>query len=167
MANVSYFALYKIIFYIYTGIIDLRDVDMGTILEILTEGDVFLLEELSSQVVQYLHSDINRFIGKDMVILVEFIIDNDIFKQKFESLFYDIVKDIKVLVFDTNEMLNIETLEYLIRHDELGVTEGELLFYIRSKKCNIELRDLRVYQIEKDMIMDLLWKEHEMVNKDI
>ncbi|CAG8842710.1 18562_t:CDS:2, partial [Racocetra persica] len=36
-ANVSYFALYKIILYIYTGIIDLRDVDMGTILEILTE----------------------------------------------------------------------------------------------------------------------------------
>ncbi|CAG8826745.1 30935_t:CDS:1, partial [Racocetra persica] len=66
-ANVSHFALYKIILYIYTGIVDLRDVDMRTILEILTEGDVFLLEELSSQVVQYLYSDINRFIGKDMV----------------------------------------------------------------------------------------------------
>ncbi|CAG8849263.1 8849_t:CDS:1, partial [Racocetra persica] len=101
----------------------LRDVDIGTILEILTEGNVFLLEELSSQVVQYLHSDINRFIEKDMVTLVEFIIDHDIFKLKFESLFYDIVKDIKILVFDTNEMFNTETLEYLIRHDELGVTE--------------------------------------------
>ncbi|CAG8842442.1 13471_t:CDS:1, partial [Racocetra persica] len=92
----------------------LRDVDMRTIFEILTKSDVFLLEELSSQVVQYLHSDINRFIGKDMVTLVEFIIDHDIFKLKFESLFYDIVKDIKILVFDTNEMLNTETLEYLI-----------------------------------------------------
>src|SRR5690242_4036806 len=166
-ANVSYFALYKIILYIYTGIIDLRDVDMGTILEILTEGDVFLLEELSSQVVQYLHSDITRFIGKGIVSLVEFIIDNDIFKQKFESLFYDIVKDIKILVFDTNEMLNTQTLEYLIQHDELGVTEGELLFYIRRKKYNIELRDLRVHQIEQNMIMDSLWKEHETINKDI
>ncbi|CAG8788617.1 14062_t:CDS:2, partial [Racocetra persica] len=115
----------------------LKDVDMGTILEILTEGDVFLLEELSSQVVQYLYSDIDRFIGKDMVTLVEFIIDHNIFKQKFESLFYDIVKDIKILVFDTNEMFNIETLEYLIRYDKLGITEN------------------------------LLWKEHETINKDI
>ncbi|CAG8835821.1 2092_t:CDS:2, partial [Racocetra persica] len=48
---------------------NLKDANMGTILEILTEGDIFLLEELSSQVVQYLHSDINRFIGKDMVTL--------------------------------------------------------------------------------------------------
>ncbi|CAG8828390.1 36411_t:CDS:2, partial [Racocetra persica] len=104
-ANVSYFALYKIILYIYTGIVNLRYVDIGTILEILTEGDIFLLEELSSQVVQYLHSDINRFIRKDMVTLVEFIINHDIFKQKFEFLFYDIVKNIKILAFDTNEIV--------------------------------------------------------------
>jgi hypothetical protein len=163
----SYTAMYKLILYLYTDNIDLNDLTLNTIIEILNECDKFMLNNLSEIILEFLYPLIKTLSKEDITTLLNFTVVHETFHEYCKSTFKLIMSEFKNLGLLNITTFTENTIQFILKRDDLNLTEGELIKFIKDNYYTVELEDLRLNQIENEMVMDLLWQEHTSQNKYI